>query len=227
MKLTYYGHSCVLVEHEGKRLIIDPFLSGNPQSGVDPSSLQVDAVVLTHGHGDHFGDTIEIAKANNCPVIAVFELAAYCASKGAESYGMNTGGSYTFLGFTIKMTQAFHSSSVQDGDQIIYVGQPVGLLITAGGKTFYHAGDTCLFSDLKLIGELHSIDVAALPIGDNFTMGPEEAAMAAQWVKAKRILPLHYNTFPPIRQDVGQFAERLQKLGIRCEALQSKESLEV
>ncbi len=227
MKVTYLGHSCLLAEENGKRVIIDPFLSGNPGSGVSPESLKVDAVVLTHGHDDHFGDTLQIAKANQCPVIAVFELAVFCQSKGVDAHAMNIGGKYDFGGFSVKYTPAFHGSSVRDGEQLLYAGQPAGVLLTMGGKTIYHAGDTCLFGDMKLIGEMHRIDAAALPIGDNFTMGPEEAAFAAEWTGAKRVIPLHYNTFPVIEQDPAYFSSLLKQRGIVCHALKSTESIEV
>lgn len=224
MKITYYGHSCLLVEGLDKRVIIDPFLSGNPASGIDPADIEVDAVILTHGHDDHFGDTLAIAARNQCQVIAVHELAAFCSGKGVNAHGMNIGGSYDFGGFRVKLTPAFHSSSVRDGDDVRYAGEAAGVILTMGGKTLFHSGDTCLFSDLKLIGELHTIDVAALPIGDNYTMGPDEAVLAAQWVKAGAIIPIHYNTFPVIRQEAGAFAAALQTKDITCVALRNGES---
>ncbi|WP_411345522.1 metal-dependent hydrolase [Paenibacillus sp. WLX1005] len=228
MKITYYGQSCLLVEEGGKTVIIDPFLSGNPQVNVDVKDIKVDAVILTHGHGDHFGDTVEIAQNNNCPVIAVVELAQYAGAKGAaETVGMNLGGSKQFDGFKVKYTLAFHSSSNELDGQNVYLGEPAGILLTIGGKTLYHAGDTALFGDMKLIGELNSIDVAALPIGDFFTMGPEDALYAAEWVKAKHVLPVHYNTFPPIEQDGDAFVAELQKKGIQGSALKVGESVEI
>ncbi|WP_411349298.1 metal-dependent hydrolase [Paenibacillus sp. WLX2291] len=228
MKITYYGQSCLLVEEGGKTVIIDPFLSGNPQVNVDVKDIKVDAVILTHGHGDHFGDTVEIAQNNNCPVIAVVELAQYAGAKGAaETVGMNLGGSKQFDGFKVKYTLAFHSSSNELDGQNVYLGEPAGILLTMGGKTLYHAGDTALFGDMKLIGELNSIDVAALPIGDFFTMGPEDALYAAEWVKAKHVLPVHYNTFPPIEQDGDAFVAELQKKGIKGSALKVGESVEI
>ncbi|MEW4368519.1 metal-dependent hydrolase [Paenibacillus kandeliae] len=228
MKITYYGQSCLLVEEGGKTVIIDPFLSGNPQVNVDVKDIKVDAVILTHGHGDHFGDTVEIAQNNNCPVIAVVELAQYAGAKGAaETVGMNLGGSKQFDGFKVKYTLAFHSSSNELDGQNVYLGEPAGILLTMGGKTLYHAGDTALFGDMKLIGEMNSIDVAALPIGDFFTMGPEDALYAAEWVQAKHVLPVHYNTFPPIEQDGDAFVAELQKKGIEGSALKVGESIEI
>lgn len=228
MKITYYGQSCLLVEHDGKTVIIDPFLSGNPHVNVSPKDIKVDAIILTHGHGDHFGDTVEIANNNNCPVIAVVELAQYTASKGVEhTVGMNLGGSKQFDGFKVKYTLAFHSSSIEEGGQNIYLGEPAGILLTMGDKTLYHAGDTALFGDMKLIGELNHIDVAALPIGDFFTMGPEDALLAAKWIKANQVIPIHYNTFPPIEQDAHAFATELQRDDIKGLPLEIGESVEI
>lgn len=227
MKITYYGHSCLLVEQGTTRVIIDPFLSGNPASVVNPKEIKVDAVLLTHGHEDHFGDCLEIAKQNDCPIIATYELAMFCAQKGAKVHPMNIGGSYNFQGFRVKLTQAFHSSSVSDGGQFLYVGQPAGILLSMEGKTLFHSGDTCLFSDMKLIGDLNRIDIAALPIGDNFTMGPEDAVHAAVFVNASRVIPLHYNTFPLIQQDSELFVSKLRENGITGFPLKYGESIEV
>lgn len=227
MKLTYYGHSCVLVEHNGKRVIIDPFLSGNPASGLSPEEVKVDAVILTHAHDDHFGDTEKIAKNNDCVVIATFELATYCEQRGMRAHAMNTGGSFQFDGFAVKMTPALHTSSLRVGDQFLYAGEPVGLVITMGDKTLYHAGDTALFSDMKLIGERVQVDVAALPIGDNYTMGPEDAVIAAQWVGAKHVIPIHYNTFPVIEQDAGRFQQMIEAKGMICHPLSNGESVQI
>lgn len=227
MKLTYLGHSCILAEHEGLRIVVDPFLSGNPAAAINPADMKADAVILTHGHDDHFGDTLEIAIRNKCPVIAIHELAGFCASKGTRAHGMNLGGSYAFEGFRVKLVPARHSSSVRDGDRILYAGEAAGVLLTMGGKTFYHVGDTALFSDLKLVGDLHRIDAAAIPIGDNYTMGPEEAVTAAKWIRPGVVIPVHYNTFPPIRQDGGEFEQACKARGIACRALGIGEALEI
>lgn len=227
MKITYYGHSCLLVEDNGVSVIIDPFLSGNASSGITPEDIRVDAVILTHAHDDHFGDTISIAKRNDCPVIAVFELANYCSSQGVKSEAVNIGGSREFNGFKVKYTQAFHSSSISAGDSWIYAGQPAGVLLTMGGKTLYHAGDTSLFGDMRLIGEMNSIDCAALPIGDSFTMGPDDALLAAQWIRTKKVIPVHYDTFPVIKQDPAAFCERLSRTGVEGYPLKPGESIEL
>lgn len=227
MKITYLGHSALLVEGGGKSVIIDPFLTGNPNSGVKPADIKVDAVLLTHAHNDHFGDTIGIAKANDCPVVAPVELANYCTEQGVKTVGMNIGGSHQFDGFKVKYTLAFHSSSLTLEDRIVYGGEPAGILLTLGGKTLYHAGDTALFGDMKIIGELNKIDIAALPIGDFFTMGPEDARIAAKWIGAPKVLPLHYNTFPAIEQDAEAFCAGLKEDGIEGIILNSRESLDV
>lgn len=227
MKITYYGHSALLVETGEVKVIIDPFLSGNPNSGISPADISVDAVLLTHGHSDHLGDAVQIAKQNDCPIFAVFELAEYCRMKGAKVKHMNIGGSYSNDGMTVKFTQAFHSSSIQEGDSWIYAGQPAGILLTLEGKTIFHAGDTALFSDLRLIGERNSIALAALPIGDMLTMGPDDALLAARWLRANKVIPLHYNTFPEIAQDGADFCDRLRQEGVEGFALKAGESIEL
>lgn len=227
MKITYHGHSCLLVEGENKRIIIDPFLADNPLATVKPEDIAADVIILTHGHGDHFGDTVEIARQNDALVIAVFELATICEQKGLKTHAMGLGGSRDFGDFKVKLTPAFHSSSIPDGDGFVYTGMPAGVLLTMDGLTLYHAGDTALFGDMKLIGEMNRIDVAALPIGDNFTMGPEDASIAAQWLKAKVVIPIHYNTFPPIEQDPEQFAELLKVRNISCAPLAPGQSMEI
>lgn len=227
MKLTYHGHACFLVEAADKRVIIDPFLTGNPQALAKPEDIQVDAVLLTHGHSDHLGDAVEIAKRNQAVIVAPFELALFCAKKGASVHPMHLGGSHEFDFGRVKLTIAFHGSAAEDGDQIVYTGNPAGFLLTMEGKTFYHAGDTALFGDMKLIGELNHIDVAALPIGDNFTMGPDDAVLAAKWIRSKKVIPMHYNTFPLIEQDGNAFAARLQPIGIEGIVMQPGESIEI
>lgn len=219
MQITFYGHSCLLVEYKGRRVIIDPFLSGNPASGISPSDVKVDAIILTHAHDDHFGDAEQLALENDCPVIATFELASYCGQRGMKTHAMNTGGAFHFDGFHVKLVPALHTSSLRVGDQYLYAGEAVGVILTMGSHTLYHMGDTALFSDLQLIGRQHAIDVVAIPIGDNYTMGPEEALIAAQWIGAQHVLPVHYNTFPVIEQDASSFKQQIEKLGMQCHPL--------
>ncbi|NEU29892.1 metal-dependent hydrolase [bacterium LRH843] len=211
MKISYHGHSVVYVETNGRKIIIDPFITGNRLCDLDAEKLEVDVILLTHGHDDHVGDTVPLAKRNDALVVAPFELATYLGWQGVRTHPMSIGGSYTFDFGTVKYTQAFHGSSqvVDEDKKIIYTGMPGGILLSAEGKTIFHAGDTALFSDMKMIGELNSIDLAFLPIGDNFTMGPEDAAIAADWLQTKKVIPIHYNTFPVIEQDPKEFANRV------------------
>lgn len=229
MKVTMHGHSCVQVETSESSLIIDPFLTGNPLAKTKAEDVKVDYILLTHGHQDHVGDTEQIAKNNDATIIATFELATYMGWKGCKVHPMNLGGEASFDFGSVKLTQAFHSAglTLDDEQNIIYMGMPAGLVLNIEGKTIFHAGDTGLFSDLKLIGELNKIDLAFLPIGDNFTMGPQDAVLAAEWTQADLVVPVHYNTFPPIKQDPHQFTEALKKKGMTGKVLEPGEYLEL
>jgi L-ascorbate metabolism protein UlaG (beta-lactamase superfamily) len=158
MKLTYHGHSAVKIETNGKTIFIDPFITGNPMTDLKPEDVHVDVILLTHGHNDHVGDTVALAKQNDALVIAPYELATYLSWKGVRTHPMHIGGSFTFEFGKVKLTQAFHGSSyVEENETIIYTGMPSGILFYAEGKMIYHAGDTALFSDMKLIGEMNDI----------------------------------------------------------------------
>lgn len=211
MKISYHGHSVVRIETDSHKIIIDPFITGNPKCDLDPDKVDVDVILLTHGHNDHVGDTMRIADRIGAEIVALNELAVYLGKKGYNAHGMNIGGAYDFDFGRVKFTQAFHSSSYEEEDgTFIYTGMPGGILLTIDGKTIYHAGDTSLFSDMKLIGEMNDIDLAFLPIGDNFTMGPDDALIAADWIKADIVVPVHYNTFPVIEQDGKEFASKVK-----------------
>lgn len=229
MKITYHGQSTIEINTNGKSIIIDPFISGNPASQVKVDEIKVDAVLLTHAHMDHILDAAPIAKANNAPIVANPELAAYMSWKGAETIGMNIGGTLDLGYAKAKMTHAFHSSGIIDEENknILYGGMPSGYIIEAEGKTIHHAGDTGLFGDMKLIGDRHNIDIAFVPIGDHYTMGPEDALQAAEWYQAKLVIPIHYNTFPAIEQNAHDFVQKLEQLGFKGKVLEIGESIEL
>ncbi len=211
MKISYHGHSVVQIQTNGKTILIDPFINGNQLTDLKVDEIRPDIIILSHGHNDHVGDTVELAKKNNALVVANHEISTYLSWQGVNTHGMHIGGAHQFDFGKVKLTQAFHGSSfTTENKELIYCGMPAGILFMNEGKTIYHAGDTGLFSDMKLIGERHPIDVAFLPIGDNFTMGPEDAAYAAQLLKAKTVVPIHFNTFPPIKQDPFKFIEMLE-----------------
>ncbi|MGN7412951.1 metal-dependent hydrolase [Paenibacillus sp. SAF-068] len=211
MKISYHAHSVVKIETNGKTILIDPFITGNSNTDLNAATVQADVILLTHGHGDHVGDTVAIAKRNDALVIASPELADMLGWEGVRTHPMSIGGAYTFDFGKVKLTQAFHSSSYVNpqAQTIIYTGMPTGILFSSEGKTIYHAGDTGLFYDMKVIGERNDIDLAFLPIGDNHTMGPEDAALATDWLQAKQVVPIHFNTFPLIQQDPHSFVELL------------------
>lgn len=213
MKINYQGHSAVYIEtRAGHKILMDPFLSGNPNATLDPDTVEVDYIILTHGHDDHVGDTVSIAKRTGAKIIAPVELAEYLEQEGLEAHGMNLGGDFQFPFGKVKYVQAFHSSATMKDGVNIYLGPAAGVLLTADDKTVYHLGDTALFGDMKLIGELHNIDLALVPIGSNFTMGPDDAAVATHMIKPKLAIPIHYNTFPVIEQDPKKYLDKLNEI---------------
>jgi L-ascorbate metabolism protein UlaG (beta-lactamase superfamily) len=205
LKITWYGHSAFRLQAGGESILVDPFIGGNPSATVTADEIDAGTILLTHAHNDHVGDTVAIAKRSSARVIATFELANWVRSQGvADVDGGNFGGTMQFPGGTVKFVPAWHTSSFATRDGVVASGVPAGLVVRFGGKTIYFAGDTCLFLDMQLIGE-EGLDVAVLPIGDKFTMGPKDAARAAGFLRAKTIIPCHYNTFPPIEQDPDGF----------------------
>jgi L-ascorbate metabolism protein UlaG (beta-lactamase superfamily) len=220
LTINFLGHSGFLLSDGKHRLVIDPFLTGNPAARSKPEDIQCDYIALTHGHADHFGDTVTIAKASDATVVAAFEITEYLGEQGIGKVEPgNPGGQITTPFGWIAFTQAFHSSSYEGR----YMGMPCGLVVHMGGRTFYHCGDTGLFGDMRLIGELYEPDVAAIPIGDRFTMGPKLAARAAEWIKPRVAIPIHFNTWPPIAVDVSQFAPQ----GVEVKVMQPGDTWEL
>ena len=208
IEIQWLSHSAFMLDVDGHAVLIDPFITGNPLATTDPDSLQPEVILLSHAHGDHLGDTVTVAKDSGAQVITNFEIGEWLPKNGVQNaVGMNPGGSIDLGFMTVKCTRAYHSSSFPDGS---YGGVPMGFLITAkeSDLVLYFAGDTDLFSDMSLIGEA-GIDMAILPIGDHFTMGVEDSIRAIQLLDPEFVMPMHYNTFPPISQDAGKWAERV------------------
>jgi len=220
------GHSCFTLSDGAHSVIFDPFLKGNPEAICGPEDVQVDAVLPSHGHSDHLGDTIEIATRLGCPVIAAFEMCMYCARFGCEVAALHIGGGRTFDFGAVRLTQATHGSAVIGNKLNEYTGPAVGFLVDMGGARVYFAGDTGLFGDMALIGE-EGLDVAILPIGDCFTMGPRDALRAAALLRPNLVIPTHYSAFDVIQQDAHGFAAELSRQGIRCAVLQPGQELSV
>ncbi len=206
VEITYHGHACFSVRTQQAHLLIDPFLTGNAMADIKPDAVTPDYILVTHAHGDHLGDALPIAKRTGATVISNNEIHTYMAKHGVRSHGMHIGGAHVFPFGKIKLTIAHHGSSFPDGS---YGGSPCGFLLWLEDKVLYHAGDTALFLDMKLYGE-EGIDVAMLPIGDNFTMGPEDAVKAVGFLQPKQAILMHYNTFGVIAQDAEAVAEAVR-----------------
>jgi L-ascorbate metabolism protein UlaG (beta-lactamase superfamily) len=214
LSITWLGHATVLYRSSsGKSVLVDPWMEGNPASPPDAKKLDaVDIMLITHGHGDHFNNVLAIEKQFHPTTVCNFEISLYLETKGVTGkvHGINTGGSVTLDGIRVTMVPAFHSSSIQDGDKVHPAGDPCGFVIRfEDGQTVYHAGDTGFFGDMKWIGELYRPSVAVLPIGDYYTMGPREAAVAAKLIGAKRVIPIHHSTFPGLTGTPDAFRKEL------------------
>jgi L-ascorbate metabolism protein UlaG (beta-lactamase superfamily) len=215
VKIKCLGHACFTAGDGKHTIIFDPFLDENPEAAVSPDEVQADAVLPSHGHSDHLGDAIPIAKRLGVQIIAPYELAMYCARHGADVVPLHIGGGTDLPWGRVKLTFATHGGGIVGDDLIEYGGPPCGFLVTMSGQTLYYAGDTGLFGDMKLIGE-SGIDVAILPIGDHFTMGVDDAVRAVEFLRPKAVVPTHYSAFEPIQTDPAIFAERVREMGVRC-----------
>jgi L-ascorbate metabolism protein UlaG (beta-lactamase superfamily) len=226
MELTWLGHASFRLDAGGKRIYIDPFLNGNPKCPENEQSPeQVDVIALTHGHGDHVGDTVELAKKHGATVIAPVELAGRLGSQGVEDVkDPNKGGTVEVDGIRFTLTHAQHSSSDNDGN---YTGEPCGIVVRAEGKTIYFAGDTNVFGDMQnVIARLYKPDVAVLPIGDHYTMGPEEAALAVELLGVRRVVPCHWGTFPALTGTPDALQEQVGS-GVTVEKIEPGDSVTI
>ena len=207
VKFSYYGHACFLLDDGKCKILADPFLTGNPAASIKAEEVQCDYILVTHAHGDHLGDAPEIAARTGAEIISTPEVLGVCEerAKGIKGHGMNIGGSLTLPFGKVRMVFAQHSAGVPGGIAC-------GFVIYIGGMVLYYAGDTALFSDMELIGRKDNLDFALLPVGDNYTMGLEDAAMATKLLGARHVIPLHYNTWPVIQQDVKHFKEITESL---------------
>ncbi len=213
MRLTYYGHAAFSVETQGKTLLFDPFITPNPLAkDIDVSALRPDYILISHAHGDHVADALDIAKRSGATIVSIFEIVEWFTNQGAPAgHPMNFGGKWKFDFGTVKMVQAAHSSVFPDGT---YGGNPGGFIIQNEEGTFYYAGDTALMMDMKLWGEQYDFDFVVLPIGDNFTMDVADAIQAARFLQARRVVGVHYNTFPYIEIDTEAARRQFAEAGI-------------
>ena len=219
--LKYLGHSGFEIKIYEKSILIDPFLQPN-QNIYDFQDANIPDIFVTHGHADHVGNSIDIAKNCRSQITAIFELANICSQKGVRTNGVNFGSWIEYDWGKALFVPAFHSSSY-DG---VYAGEPAGIIFDINGIRIYHAGDTCLFSDMKLIKELYHPDIAMLPVGGHFTMDIEQASIAAEWIGAKITIPIHYNTFSIISVDITRFDMLLQTKGLNCQIMNAGEVLQ-
>jgi L-ascorbate metabolism protein UlaG (beta-lactamase superfamily) len=223
IKITWYSHSALGLDVDGYKLLVDPYFTGNPAATTTADRVSADFILVTHGHFDHVGDAAAIAKRTGAMVLSNFEIAEWMEKQGVQkTHGLHIGGGHEFPFGYLKLTPALHGSGLPDGTN---GGNPAGFLLTLkDGKKIYISGDTGLFSDMKLIGQ-EGIDLAFLPIGDNYTMGPDDAYKAVELINPKNVIPIHYNTWELIAQDAGKWADRVSKLGVKVHVLKPGESL--
>lgn len=203
MNLTFYGHACFQLTQGSSSIVIDPFLSDNPFKTATPEQIECTHILISHGHFDHLGDAITIAKRTGATIVSTAEIAAMCGEQGCKTHAMHIGGKHSFEFGYIRITQAFHGAGAPGG-------HACGFIVNFYGKTVYHTGDTGIFGDMQLLGRLESIDCALVPIGDNFTMGPSDAVEAVSMLAPKMAIPMHYNTWPLIAQDPASFKQQVE-----------------
>ncbi|MET1123992.1 MAG: metal-dependent hydrolase [Archaeoglobaceae archaeon] len=228
VRVTWLGHAAFLIEGS-RKVLIDPFLSGNPMAAKKPEEVDAEFILITHGHGDHLGDAVEIARRCKAKIVCIHELSRFLSKTGVEAIGMNIGGTARFEGVSFTMVPALHSADVEDEKgNIVSAGDPVGFVVSMDDVKIYHTGDTGVFLDMQLIGELYKPDIMLLPIGDFYTMGIDEAVKALELVKPKVAVPMHYNTFPVIQQNPEDFVKAVEaaRLNVRVVVLKPGESFE-
>jgi len=228
LSITWLGHATFIITTPGgKRIVTDPWLEGNPRCPPDRRRIdKADVILLSHGHSDHSADVVAVARATNAPIVAIHELAVWLERKGLQNTkGMSIGGTQSVAGLEISMTPAIHSSSVVENGVIVYLGEPAGFVVRMeNGKSFYFAGDTALFGDMRLIGEMYQPEIAFLPIGDHYTMGPDAAARACQLLAVRQVVPMHYGTFPVLTGTPERLKQLVGPFGVDVLVLQPGET---
>jgi L-ascorbate metabolism protein UlaG (beta-lactamase superfamily) len=208
MDIRFLGHACFELSDGDTRVLVDPFLTGNPKAAAEAGDLEPTHIFLTHGHPDHYGDVVDIAKRTGAPVVAIAEVASELGGQGVENvFDPNIGGTVEFEGLWVRLTPAWHTGTTPNGT----AHTPAGLVISLGGKTVYHVGDTALFSDIRLAGERDQLDAAIVCIGGHYTMDRQDAAIACEWIGAPVVIPCHYDTFPPIETDADAFKSDVEQ----------------